>query len=88
MFAESSSRPNVKGIKKNGTQDKRCNAKTIKITASQFSLAISDHALRAPNVAQNLAIWHLLTWHLGAAMSGRKPLASLRELACFRYRTR
>lgn len=46
-FAQASSRPKVKGVKKDGTQDKRCNPRTLKVAAARFDCHITEAQMRA-----------------------------------------
>lgn len=45
-FAEASSRPKVKGVKKDGLQDKRCNPQTLRSAGEKFNLDISEAQMR------------------------------------------
>ena len=50
QFARASERPKVKGVKKDGTQDKRCNARTLKRAAQQFSEDFAGSDVAKPGV--------------------------------------
>ena len=45
-FKAASSRPKVKGVKKDGKPDRRCNAKTLKRAAGRFDVNVTDEQVQ------------------------------------------
>eukprot|EP00929_Paragymnodinium_shiwhaense_P054513 TRINITY_DN2732_c0_g1_i1.p1 TRINITY_DN2732_c0_g1~~TRINITY_DN2732_c0_g1_i1.p1 ORF type:complete len:193 (+),score=42.41 TRINITY_DN2732_c0_g1_i1:66-581(+) len=50
MHKEASTRQKVKGVKKDGKPDKRCNPKTLKAAAARFGERLTDTQMDAPGV--------------------------------------
>ena len=48
MHKEASTRQKVKGVKKDGKPDRRCNAKTLKVAAAKFGEHLTDSQMDAP----------------------------------------